>query len=54
MLNPIWIVVGLSLLASAVAITIWSHGRGRPPDLGFVSQQWLTEHRLSQPQDPER
>ena len=52
--NPVWIVFGLSALGSIIAIIMWSHDRGRSPDLGFVSHQWLMEHRMSQGHDQER
>jgi hypothetical protein len=32
---------------------VWLHER-RESDLGFVSRQWLAEHRLSQISDPQR
>jgi hypothetical protein len=53
-LNPAWLVIGLAALACAVATALWSRSSGRPSDIGFVSHQWLAEHRLSQPQDSER
>jgi hypothetical protein len=53
-LNPVWIVFGIAVLASGVVTGLWFRGRGDEPDLGFVSHQWLTEHRLSQPQDSDR
>ena len=52
-MNTVWIVVGLGVFAAVVAIVRWS-GRGRPTDLGFVSQQWVAENRLSQQHDPPR
>jgi hypothetical protein len=53
-MSPAWIAIGVGLLGVIAAIVVWAQGRGRPPDLGFVSHQWLTEHRLSQTQDPQR
>jgi len=47
-MNALWIVVGLGLIG-AIARTIGrSRRRRRRPDLGFVSHQWVAEHRLSQ------
>lgn len=45
-----WIVLGLGVVGAIAAMNWWSPGRGRHPDLGFVSQQWVAEHRLSQSQ----
>jgi hypothetical protein len=52
-MNTVWMVVGFGVFAAVVAIVRWS-GRGRPTDLGFVSQQWVAENRLSQQHDPRR
>jgi len=49
-----WIVLGLGVFGAIVALNWWSHWRGRHPDLGFVSQQWVAEHRLSQTQGSQR
>jgi hypothetical protein len=52
-MNTVWVIVGLGVCGAVVAIVRWS-GRGRPTDLGFVSQQWVAENRLSQQHDPRR
>lgn len=52
-MNVVWIVAGIGILG-ALAKLAWRHDRGRPSDLGFVSHQWLTEHRLSKPSDSQR
>ena len=52
-MNTVWVIVGLGLVAAILAILRGS-GRGRPTDLGFVSQQWVAENRLSQQHDPRR
>ena len=43
-----WTLAGLGLLAAITMWFWWSFGRVRRDDLGFVSQQWLAEHRQSQ------
>jgi len=52
-MNTVWVMVGFGVFAADVAIVRW-YGRGRPTDLGFVSQQWVAENRLSQQHDPRR
>jgi hypothetical protein len=54
-MSAVWILLGLAAAGALLAVAAWSKDRGRPPDLGFVSHQWLTEHRLStQAQDNQR
>lgn len=43
-----WTLAGLGALAAITARFWWSFGHGRHDDLGYVSQQWLAEHRQSQ------
>jgi hypothetical protein len=51
-MNGVWIVVGLGVaVALALAAIARSLGRGRQSDLGSVSDHWVAEHRLSQPND---
>ena len=52
-MNTIWMIVGLGVVGAVVAIVRWS-GSGREADLGFVSQQWVAENRLSQQHEPRR
>jgi hypothetical protein len=52
-MNTVWTIVGLGIFLVLAAVVRW-HGRGRPTDLGFVSQQWVSENRLSQQHDPRR
>jgi hypothetical protein len=52
-MNLVWIAVGIGVSGVIAAIVRW-HGRGRHTDLGFVSHQWVAEHRLSQQHDPPR
>jgi hypothetical protein len=52
--NAIWIVVGLAVVAAVVAfVASWQRG-GPHRDLGTVSSQWISEHRLGSNQDYSR
>lgn len=42
----VWIVLGLAVLGAAAKIA-WPRQRDSQSDLGFVSEQWLAEHRLA-------
>ena len=54
-MNGVWLVLGLvGVAAGVVAMILMSQRRGRQTDLGFVSTQWVSEHRLSQTQDSRR
>lgn len=53
-MNALWIVVGLGVLGGAAWAFQWSHARGRPAGLGYVSHQWIAEQRASQGQDRPR
>jgi hypothetical protein len=53
-MDALWTFVGLGILGAIAATVRWSQGRIRYPDLGFVSQQWLAEHRHSQAQELHR
>lgn len=44
-MQSIWTVAGLGLLAAISAVYWWSVGGVGHPDLGFVSERWLAEHR---------
>jgi len=52
-MNFAWIVIGMAIVGAFAARVAWRHGR-LESDLGFVSDQWLAEHRLSQISDPPR
>lgn len=53
-MNALWIVVGLGIVGAAIAlITAWQRG-GPQADLGAVSSQWISEHRLGHDQDSRR
>jgi hypothetical protein len=52
-MNTVWMIVGLGVFGAIAAVVRW-RGSGRPADLGFVSQQWVAENRMSQQHDPRR
>jgi len=52
-MNLILIAVGLGV-SIVIAAMVRRRGRGRQSDLGFVSDQWVAEHRLSQQHDASR
>jgi hypothetical protein len=45
--------VGTVLVVAAVCALLVSRFRKRPNDLGFISSQWVAQHRASS-QDPNR
>jgi hypothetical protein len=45
------ILAGVVVVAMVAAVIRWSSSRARPADLGAVSSQWISEHRLAQTQD---
>ena len=49
-----WLIIGFGILGALVVLVGLSQRRGRRADLGFVSDQWVAEHRLSQTQDARR
>jgi len=52
--SAIWVVVGLALVAAVVAlIGMWQRADQRA-DMGAVSNQWISEHRLGQNNDSRR
>lgn len=50
-MNLIWSAVSLGTVAAVVALIKRVHARSQQADMGTVSHQWLSEHRLSQTQD---
>jgi hypothetical protein len=49
--NAIWVVVGLGLVGGIVAlISMWQRGE-QGADMGAVSNQWISEHRLGHGQN---
>jgi hypothetical protein len=53
-MNAVFIILGLALVGIVARLIGWSRVRSRPAELGFVSHQWVAEHRLSQGQDRQR
>jgi hypothetical protein len=53
-MNLGWLAAGIGVVAVVTKWAAWLDRRGRAPALGFVSHQWLAEHRLSQISDPQR
>ena len=53
-MNAIWVVVGLGLVGAIIAlVSAWYRG-DQQTDLGAVSSQWISEHRLGQGNDSRR
>jgi hypothetical protein len=52
-MNLVWILAGLGVFGTVAAIVRW-RGNGRPTELGFVSQQWIAENRLTHQHEPRR
>jgi hypothetical protein len=52
-MNLVWMLVGCGGVGAILAIVRW-RSSSRPVDLGFVSQQWVAENRLSQQHEPPR
>jgi hypothetical protein len=52
-MNGLLIAAGLGVSVVIAAVVRW-WGRGRDPELGFVSHQWVAEYRLSQQHDLSR
>ena len=51
MMNTVWIVIAAGIVAGLVKWLTGSSRRSDRIDPGFVSHQWVTEHRLSQMAD---
>jgi len=53
--NIIWIaLIGLAVGSAAVLAFRRTQGRGAQTDLGSVSTQWVSEHRLGKTQESQR
>ena len=53
-MSALWIIVGVAAIGAVIAL-IASRQRGGPHgDLGTVSSQWISEHRLGSNQDYSR
>ncbi len=53
-MTTMWIVIGLGVVAALVALIGLSQRGGQRADLGAVSNQWISEHRLGQNNDSRR
>jgi hypothetical protein len=49
-----WTVIGVGVVAIIAVVVGLAQRFGVRPDLGSVSDQWVAEHRLSQPRDTQR
>ena len=47
-MQSVWVFAGFGMLAAIAVRFWWAIERGRDENRGFVSQQWLAEHRHSQ------
>jgi hypothetical protein len=52
--NIIWIVVGTAIAGAVASGINRARNRNSESHLGFVSQQWIAEHRLSLMSDAQR
>lgn len=53
-MSTVWTVVALGAIGGVIAIvTAWRRGNA-PENLGAVSDQWISEHRLGSTQDSRR
>ena len=53
-MSAIWILGGVALVGAVVAIVASLQRGGPHADLGTVSSQWISEHRLGANQDSRR
>jgi hypothetical protein len=49
--NTIWIIVGLAVVGGIIALISAWHRGGQSADMGAVSSQWISEHRLGHGQN---
>jgi hypothetical protein len=49
-----WIVIGLGVVGAVIALVAALQRGGPHADLGSVSSQWISEHRLGSGQDSRR
>ena len=47
-MNALWIVLGLGFFGAILRTIGWSQQHSRPPDLGYVSHQWIAEYQVTQ------
>ena len=53
-MNMVWIVLSLTIAGIVAKRMAWDDERHAQSHLGFVSHQWLADHRLSQVSVSER
>ena len=53
-MNTFWIILGVAVLGLLARRVLRAIVPSKPSDLGFVSHQWIAEHRLAQTQDSQR
>jgi len=53
-MDVIWIVVGVAIAGALSKGIMRARNRSAESHLGFVSHQWLAEHRLSMMSDAQR
>lgn len=53
-MNAVWVIVGLAVVGAVIALVTALQRSGPHGDLGTVSSQWISEHRLGQNQDSRR
>lgn len=46
-MGAVWIIVGTAIVGVVVKWIVWHRERRWESGLGFVSQQWIAEHRAS-------
>jgi hypothetical protein len=53
-MSTVWTLAALGFAATVIAmVTAWRRGHA-PENLGAVSDQWISEHRLGATQDSQR
>ena len=53
-MSPLWIAGGAAAVGAAIALFLALSRSGTRSDLGTVSSQWISEHRLGANQDYSR
>jgi hypothetical protein len=46
-MGVIWIVFGVAIAGALAKRIVWARNRSSEANVGFVSDQWIAEHRLS-------
>ena len=50
----VWMLLGIGIVGVLVKRVAWPNDRDGLSHLGFVSHQWLAEHRVTHVSDPRR